>query len=774
MENSNKEVMGPCQRNSCPKVHSSMCSELKVMLDKISSILPSIEAARPGCKAGIQELCNLYNIVEKGKLIIQHCVECSKLYLAITGQVIVSRCERIRDSLMRSLFLIQNMVPPALANHIVEVHDDLRDIKFVIDAMEEEAGKTILEMLRQSDVTEELELETFLQAASNLNLTSPKAMLIERRAIKKLLDKVSGTDPKKEGVLKFLLYLVKKYGKNIKSDTSERNENVQSENQSSTLSLSFVSDTSTLGKCYTPTDFQRDEDRTTVSGAATPPAEFCCPISTKLMHDPVIIASGQTYEREYIERWFREGNDTCPRTQIKLESFTMIPNTCMRDLIYNWCKKHDSVVSEFLPPTKNAYSHLPEQLHGYSVSSLHNVSVPLIAGKVRDFVIDHSNSSVVFSDASYMSDSSYTRDMEEPKDRFSQFSWNADYQKCLSFRNFDQDKFLRFFCELSKLPLELQDKSIEDLRNILDDENEVSCAMVSNGFVEAFLDFLMNDSGRCSMQTQKVGFQFFHVFLSKNRTNILHMNEEALRLITSFLDSKLKAEALLILHELVQHPSCRQSHLMASIVTPPVFKLLESEDAEGLEFCLKIICSLSSDSDIKSYLISLGIISRLSPILSEGSFAECCLKILRNLCDVEEATVLITKTDRCLGSIAEYLDTGSPKERGHAVAILLALCSHSTEDCLLVMKEGVIPALVDLSVNGTDEAKGCSMKLLRLLRDLRRNDQLSNSCSQEVAVTDVVEAPPDNSIRKQPISKPTGFFQRKLNIFSKPRSLTLF
>jgi hypothetical protein len=52
-----------------------------MMLDKVSSILPLIEAARPGCRAGIQELCNLYNIVEKGKLITQHCIECSKLYL---------------------------------------------------------------------------------------------------------------------------------------------------------------------------------------------------------------------------------------------------------------------------------------------------------------------------------------------------------------------------------------------------------------------------------------------------------------------------------------------------------------------------------------------------------------------------------------------------------------------------------------------------------------------------------------------------------------------
>ncbi|XP_006647764.1 U-box domain-containing protein 5-like [Oryza brachyantha] len=772
MDNSNKEDMGPSQRNSFPKVHSSMCSELTMMLDKVSSILPLIEAARPGCKAGIQELCNLYNIIEKGNLIVQHCVECSKLYLAITGEAIVSRCERIRDSLRRSLFLIENMVPPSLANQIVEVHDDLRDIKFVIDTMEEEAGKIILEMLRQSDATEELELETFLQAASNLSLTSPKAMLIERRAIKKLLDKISGTDPKKEGVLKFLLYLVKKYGKNIKPETGDQNESTQSESQSS--SSSFVSDNSTPGKCYTPAHIQRNEDQTSLSGAATPPAEFCCPLSTKLMHDPVIITSGQTYERENIERWFREGHDTCPRTHIKLENFSMIPNTCMRDLIFNWCKEHGFIISDFVAPSKNAYSYLPEQLHGYSMSSLHNVSVPLIAGKIRDFVIDHSTSSVALSDASYMSDSSHVRDMEEPKDSLTQFSWNADYQECFSFRNFNHDKFLRFFCELSKLPLELQDRSFGDLKNILDEENEVSCAMVSNGFVEAFLDFLMNEDGSYSMQAQKVGFQFFHVFLSNSRTNILHMNEAAFRLFVSFLDSELKIEALLIIHELVQHPSCQQSDLMASIVAPPVFKILESEDAEGLELCLKIVCNLSSDSAIKPYLISLGIISRLSPILSEGSFAECCLEILRNLCDLEEATMLITKTDRCLGSIAEYLDTGNPKEREHAVVILLAVCSLSADDCLLVMKEGVIPALVDLSVNGTDEAKACSMKLLHLLRDLRRSDQLNNSCSQEVVVTDVVEGPPDSSIRKQPIPKSSRFFQRKLNIFSKPRSLTLF
>jgi hypothetical protein len=213
---------------------------------------------------------------------------------------------------------------------------------------------------------------------------------------------------------------------------------------------------------------------------------------------------------------------------------------------------------------------------------------------------------------------------------------------------------------------------------------------------------------------------------------------------------------------------------MASVVTPPLFTMLASEDTEGLELSLRILCELSCDADIRSSLVSMGLISKLVPIFSEGSFVECCLEILRNLCDMEEAAVRITRTNRCLASVAEYLDIGSPKEREHAVVILLAVCSRSIEDCLLVMKEGVIPALVDLSVNGTEEAKSCSTKLLHLLRDMRRSDQFTNSCSQEVAATGAVENAPDNTVHEQPISKSSRFFQKKLNIFSKPRSLTLF
>ncbi|CAK8544844.1 unnamed protein product [Lathyrus sativus] len=69
-----------------------------------------------------------------------------------------------------------------------------------------------------------------------------------------------------------------------------------------------------------------------------PPAEFRCPISTQLMIDPVILCTGQTYDRPFIQRWLNEGNRTCPQTQQVLSHTILTPNYLVRDMIAQWCK----------------------------------------------------------------------------------------------------------------------------------------------------------------------------------------------------------------------------------------------------------------------------------------------------------------------------------------------------------------------------------------------------------------------------------------------------
>ncbi|CAN1126425.1 U-box domain-containing protein 11 [Linum perenne] len=75
--------------------------------------------------------------------------------------------------------------------------------------------------------------------------------------------------------------------------------------------------------------------------APTIPDDFLCPISLELMRDPVIVATGQTYERSFIQRWIDAGNMTCPKTQQKLQHSTLTPNYVLRSLIAQWCMKHN-------------------------------------------------------------------------------------------------------------------------------------------------------------------------------------------------------------------------------------------------------------------------------------------------------------------------------------------------------------------------------------------------------------------------------------------------
>ncbi|TVU28366.1 hypothetical protein EJB05_19883, partial [Eragrostis curvula] len=73
--------------------------------------------------------------------------------------------------------------------------------------------------------------------------------------------------------------------------------------------------------------------------SVTIPEDFRCPISLELMRDPVIVSTGQTYERAFIQRWIDCGNRTCPKTQQKLQNLTLTPNYVLRSLILQWCEE---------------------------------------------------------------------------------------------------------------------------------------------------------------------------------------------------------------------------------------------------------------------------------------------------------------------------------------------------------------------------------------------------------------------------------------------------
>lgn len=68
------------------------------------------------------------------------------------------------------------------------------------------------------------------------------------------------------------------------------------------------------------------------------PEEFKCPLSKELMRDPVVLATGQTYDRPFIQKWLKSGNRTCPLTQQVLSHTILTPNLLIGEMISQWCK----------------------------------------------------------------------------------------------------------------------------------------------------------------------------------------------------------------------------------------------------------------------------------------------------------------------------------------------------------------------------------------------------------------------------------------------------
>ncbi|XP_072988551.1 U-box domain-containing protein 44-like [Typha latifolia] len=74
---------------------------------------------------------------------------------------------------------------------------------------------------------------------------------------------------------------------------------------------------------------------------------FLCPLTKKIMCDPVTLENGQTFEREAIEKWFKECIDSgrrpiCPLTLKELNSTDLNPSIALKNTIQEWSQRNEA------------------------------------------------------------------------------------------------------------------------------------------------------------------------------------------------------------------------------------------------------------------------------------------------------------------------------------------------------------------------------------------------------------------------------------------------
>lgn len=204
------------------------------------------------------------------------------------------------------------------------------------------------------------------------------------------------------------------------------------------------------------------------------------------------------------------------------------------------------------------------------------------------------------------------------------------------------------------------------------------------------------------------------------------MKEDDYQMLASLLDTKVSKQALSVLETLSYQKHCVPK-IAASGALIGILNILDSQIPELLELALKILSNLSSDSDIRPFIVPQELIPKLIPVSDDNSLARYCITILKNLCDFEEAKKCVAETEGCISLIATLLDSENQEDQEHAVCVLLSLCNQHV-GCQLVMDEGVIPGLVSVSVNGNMKAKAMAMEVLRILKgEFNTVDQYSGS-----------------------------------------------
>ncbi|XP_057417586.1 U-box domain-containing protein 5-like isoform X3 [Lotus japonicus] len=726
-----------------------MCTELKKLLERILRIFPLIEAARPRSSSGIQSLCSLNSAIDKAKQLLQHCSESSKLYLAMSGESILSKCQKAKRSLEKSLIQIQDMVPVMLAAEISRMIHDLGYVTFVLDFAEEEAGRVMRELLQQGhsasdkDSIENSDVKSLQFAVARLNITSSTAVVIEKRSIRKLLLNVRPNDQTKKMILKNLLYLLTKYRSFITGEQMEAYH--LSEGPVTTENMGHVN------HVMSEPDLNRDQNRTHAGelGRVTPPEEYTCPISLRLMYDPVVIASGVTYERMWIQKWLDEGNGICPKTKKKLVHRALTPNVAIKDLIVKWCEINEVSISD---PSRQVEDFRSWESSSNSImsfgSSMNDLNLPM----------DFSGISLGSLDTSIGSGFSHVK---------ASHGLNLMLVKTSEDSHRHQSTHDADLTRLSKLhdsQWDSQCQVIEDMKINFKCNYQASCSVSFENFIDPLTRFLSTANEMHDVKALRGGTQLLLEFMKYHRNGLKNLSEDTCTVLASLLESEVIEEALAIMEVLSGYWSDK-ANIAASSALSSVSKFLDSGNKEFQRKAIRMVCKFSYNGELCPYIVSLGCISKLLPCFEDKALSRDCICILKNLCDTEEGRMSVVETKGCISFIVEVIGSGSDEEKELALAIVLSLCSQRLEYCELVLYEGIIPSLVIISNTGNDSTKAYALELLRQLREV---DSFDNSDSSEPNLNNPRDS--NNRFEEKKPSKKSTFF-KKLGLFSKPSSL---
>ncbi|KAF3976785.1 hypothetical protein ACB098_06G139600 [Castanea mollissima] len=394
------------------------------------------------------------------------------------------------------------------------------------------------------------------------------------------------------------------------------------------------------------------------------PDEFRCPITLDLMRDPVIVASGHTYDRNSIARWINSGHYTCPKSGQKLLHMALIPNYALKSLKHQWCQDNNVSLNE-------------DKASSFSDSESGNSK-----GKQSENAVDHISATKAVADAVKMI---------------------AEF----------------LVGKLATGSVEIQRQAAYELRLLAKTGMDNRRMIAEAGAIPFLVTLLCSHDPRIQ---ENAVTAMLNLSLYQNN-KILIMAAGAIDNIVDVLQSgktmESRENAAAAIFSLSMIDECKVTIGARPRAIPALVGLLRDGSPAGKRDAATALFNLAVYNANKIGVVVAGAVPVLIDLLMDdkAGITDDSLAVLALLLGCSQGLEEIRKSRVLVPLLTDLLRFGSYKGKENSITLLLGLCKDGGEEvarCLLINPRS-IPSLQSLAAEGSPKARRKADALLRLL-----------------------------------------------------------
>ncbi|XP_027352897.1 U-box domain-containing protein 15 [Abrus precatorius] len=577
------------------------------LVRRFKLMLPLLEDLRdipqPFPQNGIVWLTKLKDALLSAKDLLKLCSQGSKIHLAMECESVMIRFQSVYDKLSQAFDGVpcdELGISDEVKEQLELMHVQLRRARRRTDTQDIELAMDMMVVFSEED-DRNADSAIIERLAIKLELHSVEDLIVETMAIKNLAAERKGQHAEST---KRIIGLLNKFKR-----------------------ISGMEETNVLDDPTTPKTLER-------STSLVIPHEFLCPITLEIMTDPVIVASGQTYERESIEKWFQSNHNTCPKTRQTLAHLSLAPNCALKNLIEEWCEKNN-----FKLPKK------------YSASCQESCS---IENKDEIPSLVESLSSIHLEEQRKAVEKIRMLSKENPENRIL-VAEHGGIPPLVLLLSYPDSK--------------IQEHAVTALLNLSIDEGNKKL-ISKEGAIPAIIEVLEN--GSCVAKENSAAALFSLSMLDENK-EIVGQSNGFPPLVDLLRNGTIrgKKDAATALFNLSLNHANKGRAIRAGIVTP-LLQLLKDINLGMIDEALSILLLLVSNSEGRQEIGQLSFIETLVEFMREGSpkNKECAASVLLELCSNNSSFILAALQFGVYEHLTEIKQNGTDRAKRKAIATL--------------------------------------------------------------------------------------------------------